>query len=69
MALGIGEYASAIPITVARAVRMNRDGGPGAVHAIGASPPQADEHAGRVAASRAFDIANPEAAGAARARP
>jgi hypothetical protein len=47
---------------------MNRDGFPGAVHAI-ASEARSAEHAGRVAASRAFDIANPGAAGAARARP
>lgn len=36
---------------------MNRDGFPGAVHAIGASTGRR-EHAGRVASSRTFEIAD-----------
>ena len=50
MALGIGKGATAVPITVGRGERMNRDGFPGAVHAIGTSAARR-EHAERVAAS------------------
>ena len=63
MALGIGEHASAIPIAVARGMSMNRDGFPGAVHAIRASG-DSREHAGRVARSRTFDIADHGGGGA-----
>lgn len=43
--------------------RMNRDGFPGAVHAIGASG-DSHEHAGRIASSRTFDIADHVGGGA-----
>jgi len=36
---------------------MNRDGFPGAVHAIGASG-DSHEYAGRIASSKTFDIAD-----------
>jgi len=42
---------------------MNRDGFPGAVHAIGASADRR-EHAGRVASSRTVDIAEHAGGGA-----
>jgi len=53
MALGIGQDALTVPVTVVRGMSMNRAGFPGAVHAYGASPEREaprDEDGKRVAA-------------------